>query len=186
MTMTVRWRRTQRANWSSGWREKILAVASSQAISTTTHRRPQVGAEAGGIQATSSVKTRAECSTLLIERRRSGENVAATEVETVLCAHPAVKQIAVLAVPDEKTGEEILACIVPAPDRTVNDKLALSIFDYCNEQLAYYKAPGWVLFLDRMPVTPTQKVSKTQIFASGEDPRALPGVIDLRAMKKRR
>ena len=118
--------------------------------------------------------------------RRSGENVAATEVETVLCAHPAVKQIAVLAVPDEKTGEEILACIVPAPDRTVNDKLALSIFDYCNEQLAYYKAPGWVLFLDRMPVTPTQKVSKTQIFASGEDPRALPGVIDLRAMKKRK
>jgi acyl-CoA synthetase (AMP-forming)/AMP-acid ligase II len=118
--------------------------------------------------------------------RRSGENIAASEVETVLCAHPAVKQIAILAVPDERTGEEILACIVPSPGSTVDAKLALSIFDYCNEQLAYYKAPGWVLFLDRMPVTPTQKVSKTQIFAPGEDPTALPGVVDLRALKTRK
>ena len=117
--------------------------------------------------------------------RRSGENIAATEVETVLCTHPAVAQIAILAVPDEKTGEEILACIVPSSNHPGDTALAFSIFDYCNEQLAYYKAPGWILFLDRMPVTATQKISKAHIFAAGEDPRTRPGVVDLRAMKRR-
>jgi len=118
--------------------------------------------------------------------RRAGENVAATEVETVLCAHPAVGQIAVLPVPDEKTGEEILACIVPSASCAADAKSARSVFDYCNEQLAYYKAPGWILFLDSMPLTATQKVSKAQIFASGQDPTRLPGAFDLRAMKRRK
>jgi acyl-CoA synthetase (AMP-forming)/AMP-acid ligase II len=118
--------------------------------------------------------------------RRSGENVAATEIETVLYAHPAVRHIAILPVPDEKTGEEILACIVPSPDRAANSELAQSIFDYCNEQLAYYKAPGWILFLDSMPVTATQKVSKAQIFAPGEDPRTFAAAVDLRSMKRRK
>jgi acyl-CoA synthetase (AMP-forming)/AMP-acid ligase II len=118
--------------------------------------------------------------------RRAGENIAATEVETVLCAHRAVGQIAILAVPDEKNGEEIFACIVPSSDYPADAALAKSIFDYCNEQLAYYKAPGWILFLDHMPVTATQKVSKSQIFAPGEDPRALLGAIDLRSMKRRK
>ena len=117
--------------------------------------------------------------------RRSGENIAATEVETVLCTHPAVGRIAVLAVPDEKTGEEIFACVVPNPGHEADAECAQSIFDFCNEQLAFYKAPGWMLFLDQMPVTATQKVSKAQIFAAGEDPRSIPGAIDLRGMKKR-
>jgi acyl-CoA synthetase (AMP-forming)/AMP-acid ligase II len=118
--------------------------------------------------------------------RRSGENVAATEIETVLYAHPAIRHIAILPVPDERTGEEILACIVPSPDRAANSELARSIFDYCNEQLAYYKAPGWILFLDSMPVTATQKVSKAQIFAPGEDPRTFAAAVDLRSMKRRK
>ena len=118
--------------------------------------------------------------------RRSGENVAAAEVEAVLNVHPAVGQIAILPVADERCGEEILACIVPSPNYPADAKLAKCIFDYCNEQLAYYKAPGWILFLDRMPVTATQKVNKTQIFAPGEDPRGRPGAIDLRSIKRRR
>jgi acyl-CoA synthetase (AMP-forming)/AMP-acid ligase II len=118
--------------------------------------------------------------------RRSGENVAATEVEAILYRHPAVEQIAILAVPDEKNGEEIFACILPSSDYFADIALAKNIFDYCSEQLAYYKAPGWILFLDRMPMTATQKVSKTQIFAPGEDPRSLSRVVDLRSMKRRR
>jgi acyl-CoA synthetase (AMP-forming)/AMP-acid ligase II len=118
--------------------------------------------------------------------RRSGENIAATEVETVLCQHPAVRQIAIMAVPDEKAGEEIFACVVPAPGHTGDLQLAQGIVDYCNQQLAYYKAPGWMLFLDRMPLTATEKINKAQIFATGLDPRTLVDVIDLRTMKKRR
>lgn len=117
--------------------------------------------------------------------RRSGENIAATEVETVLCRHPAIGQIAIMSVPDEKSGEEIFACVVPAPGQAADLRLAQSIVGYCNEHLAYYKAPGWMLFLDCMPVTATQKINKAQIFAPGIDPRTLVGAIDLRAMKKR-
>lgn len=117
--------------------------------------------------------------------RRSGENIAATEVETVLHGHHAVRQVAIMPVPDEKAGEEVFACVVPADDHQPGDRLAEDIAAYCREQLAYYKAPGWVLFLDDMPVTATQKINKAKIFEAGVDPRTLPGAIDLRAMKKR-
>ncbi|MBR0934118.1 AMP-binding protein [Bradyrhizobium jicamae] len=118
--------------------------------------------------------------------RRSGENIAATEVETVLCQHPSISQIAIVGVSDERTGEEIFACIVPTPGCKADRELAQSILDYCNEQLAYYKAPGWILFLDHLPVTATEKINKAQIFAPGLDPKTLVGAIDLRSAKKRR
>jgi crotonobetaine/carnitine-CoA ligase len=118
--------------------------------------------------------------------RRSGENIAATEVETVLRGHPAVGQIAILPVPDERTEEEIFACVMPAADHRPGLQLAQSIVDYCSDRLAYYKAPGWILFLEQMPVTATQKINKAKIFEPGTDPRTFAGAIDLRAMKKRK
>jgi acyl-CoA synthetase (AMP-forming)/AMP-acid ligase II len=117
--------------------------------------------------------------------RRSGENIAAAEVEAVLQAHEAVAQVAVLPVADELREEEVLACIVPMPGIAAGTALAEALFEHCNARLAYFKAPGWVLFLDRLPTTGTQKVQKTQIFAPGEDPRIRTGVIDLRARKRR-
>jgi acyl-CoA synthetase (AMP-forming)/AMP-acid ligase II len=117
--------------------------------------------------------------------RRSGENIAAAEIETVLSRHPAVERIAVLSVPDEKCGEEILACVIPSGGQTADEELARDIFEYCHRNLAYFKAPGWILFLEEMPMTATQKISKGQIFAAGVDPRRHAGIVDLRAMKKR-
>lgn len=117
--------------------------------------------------------------------RRAGENIAAAEIEAVLQAHDAVAQVAVVAAPDELREEEVLACIVPMPGVSPDAGLADALFEQCNARLAYFKAPGWVLFLDKLPTTGTQKVQKTQIFASGEDPRQRAGIIDLRARKKR-
>ena len=118
--------------------------------------------------------------------RRSGENIAAAEVEAALQAHEAVAQVAVLAVPDEIREEEVMACIVPmrgvTPDRALADRL----MEWCLGKLAYFKAPGWILFVPSLPTTGTQKVQKTQIFPKGEDPRARPGALDLRERKKRR
>jgi len=118
--------------------------------------------------------------------RRSGENVAAAEVEACLQAHEAVAQVAVLAVPDEVREEEVMACVVVMPGVTANRALAEQIQAWCLTRLAYFKAPGWVLFLDRLPTTGTQKVQKTQIFAKGEDPRRQAGALDVREGKKRR
>ncbi len=118
--------------------------------------------------------------------RRSGENIAAAEVEACLQAHEAVAQVAVLAVPDEVREEEVMACVVPMPGVRADRALAERLQAWCLERLAYFKAPGWVLFLDRLPTTGTQKVQKTQIFPRGEDPRRRPDAIDLREGKKRR
>jgi crotonobetaine/carnitine-CoA ligase len=117
--------------------------------------------------------------------RRSGENIAAAEIEALLQAHSAVKQVAVLAVPDETREEEVLACIV-LHDDTAREAAADALFAHCDAQLAYFKAPGWIYFTDTLPTTGTQKIQKHQIFPGGADPRTLPGMFDLRARKKRR
>src|SRR5215831_13197314 len=118
--------------------------------------------------------------------RRSGENIAAAEVEACLLTHEAVAQAAVLAVPDELREEEVMACVVPMPGVSADRDLARQLQAWCLEQLAYFKAPGWVLFIERLPTTGTQKVQKTQIFPKGEDPRRQAGALDLRETKKRR
>src|SRR5207247_393110 len=113
--------------------------------------------------------------------RRAGENIAAAEIEAVIQAHDEVAQVAVLAVPDDVREEEVMACVVPMPGVVAGAALADRIFDWCMERLAYFKAPGWLLFVASLPTTGTQKVQKTQIFPTGEDPRRRPGVLALLA-----
>jgi len=117
--------------------------------------------------------------------RRSGENIAAAEVEATLQAHDAVGQVAVIAVPDELRDEEVMACIVTMPGVAGDPATAERLVRWCLDRLAYYKVPGWVLFVDALPTTGTQKVQKAQIFPPGTDPRGQAGAIDLRSLKKR-
>jgi crotonobetaine/carnitine-CoA ligase len=118
--------------------------------------------------------------------RRSGENIAAAEVEACLQAHHAVAQVAVLAVPDDLRAEDVMACIVPMAGVDAGRALAEQLQEWCLARLAYFKAPAWILFVETLPTTGTQKVQKTQIFPRGEDPRHRPAAIDLRERKKRR
>jgi len=117
--------------------------------------------------------------------RRSGENIAAAEVEASIQAMDEVAQVAVLAVKDEIREEEVMACIVPMAGHVAGAPLADKVMTHCLAKLAYFKAPAWILFVDSLPTTGTQKVQKTQIFPAGEDPRKRPGAIDLRERKKR-
>ncbi len=118
--------------------------------------------------------------------RRSGENIAAAEVEAVLQTHPLVEQAAVLAVPDDMREEEVLACVVLRPEGRHDLAAAIrALLAHCNAELSYYKAPGWIWLTDSIPTTSTQKIQKHQIFEPGVDPRTLPGMVDLRAQKRR-
>lgn len=124
--------------------------------------------------------------------RRSGENIAAAEVEAWLQTHPNVHVAAVLAVPDELREEEVLACVVLKPSLAgatgpadIETSLR-SLFAHCRVGLAYHKLPGWIWITSQIPTTGTQKIQKHNIFAPGIDPRSLPGMHDLRAWKKRR
>jgi len=119
--------------------------------------------------------------------RRSGENISAVEVESVLNQHPAVKASAVAATPDEVRGDEVLACIVmrEGTDASQPEQTAASIVQHALAQLAYYKAPGYVAFVDALPLTPSQKIQRGQL---REMAQSLPGqahCIDTRSMKKR-
>ena len=125
--------------------------------------------------------------------RRAGENIAAAEVEGCLSAHPAVKQAAVIAVPDEIREEEVMACIVLQADAGTNtdaagpvsaDDAARILFEWCTAHMAYFKAPAWFIFMDSLPTGTSQKLQKIALFPDGVDPRTQTGVVDLRSIKK--
>ena len=118
--------------------------------------------------------------------RRAGENISAVEVEANILTHPAVAQVAVIAAPDDLREEEVMACVVLKPDVKPTPELPAEIFAWCNEKMAYYKSPGWMIFLDSLPLTPSQRLQRTRIFPAGADPRVQSGVVDLRHLKKRK
>ncbi len=117
--------------------------------------------------------------------RRSGENIAAAEVEAVLQSHEAVAQVAVIAVKDELREEEVMACVVLMDRVDESDALARELFDFTFERLAYFKPPGWMLFLDKLPTTGTQKIQKAQIFGPDLNPLESEGLRDFRSLKKK-
>jgi len=119
--------------------------------------------------------------------RRSGENISAVEVESVLNQHPAVKASAVAAAPDDLRGDEVLACIVTREPIGAEQRpqLAAALVDHTLSQIAYFKAPGYVAFVDALPLTLSQKIQRGELRKMAQ---ALPGdacCIDTRAMKKR-
>ena len=88
---------------------------------------------------------------------RGGENVYPREVEEFLYQHPAVSDVQVIGVPDEKYGEELCACIIlkPGLQPTVDDIRA-----FCIGKIAHYKVPRHIHFVDAFPMTITGKVQK--------------------------
>ncbi|MGH3469916.1 MAG: AMP-binding protein, partial [Thermocrispum sp.] len=97
--------------------------------------------------------------------RRSGENVAAEEVERALLQHDGVRLAAVIAVPDELRGEEIKALVVPTdgadlrPDELA-EQLAEQLAEHCAVKLAYFKVPRYWSVVDDLPLTASERVAK--------------------------
>ena len=118
--------------------------------------------------------------------RRAGENIAAAEVEACILEHKKVLAVACLAITDELREEEILACIVLSNKRLRLKRSAENLFNHVFDRLAYFKAPGWILFVDSLPTTGTQKILKHKIFADNEDPRKRKDIFDLRVLKMRK
>jgi len=119
--------------------------------------------------------------------RRSGENISAVEVESVLLQHPGVATVGVSAVFDEVRGEEVIACIVPRAPRSETDvtTFAQDVVEFCLQRLAYFKAPGYVALCDELPLTPTEKIQRVRLKALAKELLAGPNCVDRRALKKR-
>jgi acyl-CoA synthetase (AMP-forming)/AMP-acid ligase II len=91
-----------------------------------------------------------------------GENVSSIEVEDALFSHPAVAEVAVIGVPDEKWGETVKALVVLAPDTAATEP---ELIDHCREHLAHYKCPTTVEFRTELDRTATGKLQKFKLRA---------------------
>ena len=91
---------------------------------------------------------------------RGGFNVYPKDVEEVLAAHPAVKECAVVGFPDPVMGEEVCAYIVKKEDTEVT---SAELIAHCRSQLAKYKTPKRVEFLESLPKTSIGKVQKKEL-----------------------
>ena len=97
---------------------------------------------------------------------RGGYNVYPREVEEVLYEHPAVREAAVVGVPHDELGEEIGAAVALKDGESVE---AEELRDYVKEQLAAYKYPRRIWFVDELPKGPTGKILKREISAPDTD-----------------
>jgi len=91
-----------------------------------------------------------------------GENVSSIEVEDCLFSHPAVAEVAVIGVPDEKWGETVKALVVLAPEASATEA---ELIEHSRERLAHYKCPTSVDFRDELARTATGKLQKFKLRA---------------------
>jgi len=91
---------------------------------------------------------------------RGGENIYPKELEDVLYTHPKILEVAVVGVPDKKYGEEVTACIVPHEGTGLTTE---EVVGFCKQNMASYKVPRYVRFMDYIPKNVIGKVSKKEL-----------------------
>lgn len=101
----------------------------------------------------------------ILDRKRDmiisgGENIFPREVEEVLYQHPAVKEAAVIGVPDPYWVEKVHAVVVLREGMDVDSK---ELIDFCKQRIARYKAPKSIEFVDSLPKTPSGKIMKREL-----------------------
>jgi len=101
----------------------------------------------------------------LVDRKKdminaAGYKVWPREVEDVLYGHPAVREAAVIGVPDEYRGETVKAVVSLKPGTTAT---AAEIIEYCRANMAAYKYPRTVEFIDELPKTATGKILRREL-----------------------
>ena len=88
---------------------------------------------------------------------RGGANVYPREIEEFLYQHPAIQDVQVIGVPDDRYGEQVMACVILKPGASATEE---ELREFCQEQIAYFKIPRYWQFVDSYPMTITGKVQK--------------------------
>jgi acyl-CoA synthetase (AMP-forming)/AMP-acid ligase II len=94
---------------------------------------------------------------------RAGENIAPEELENVIREHPKVEDVAVIGVPDETWGEEPRAVVILKKGVAKSKVMEDEIMEYCRQNLASFKRPRTVVFVDDLPRNPMGKLIKREI-----------------------
>lgn len=117
--------------------------------------------------------------------RRSGENIAAAEVEQVALSHPQVEQVVAVAAPDELRDEEVFLFVRLKAGGLADEATARGIFAWCFERLAYFKTPGWIHFFQEVPTTGSNKIARAALLAGENRGEYMSKAFDLRHLKKK-
>ncbi|UYG09360.1 AMP-binding protein [Halomonas sp. M4R1S46] len=88
---------------------------------------------------------------------RGGENIYPREIEDFLYTHPAISDVQVIGVPDEKYGEEVMAWVKLSEGESLDEE---GLKAFCQGKIAHYKVPRYVKFVDAFPMTVTGKIQK--------------------------
>jgi fatty-acyl-CoA synthase len=97
---------------------------------------------------------------------RGGENIYPREIEEFLYRHPAIQDVQVVGVPDAKYGEELCAWVIVKPGQTPDEE---AVRAFCKGQIAHYKVPRYIRFVDAFPMTVTGKIQKFKIREAMKD-----------------
>lgn len=103
--------------------------------------------------------------------RRSGENIAAREVESVLLELPEIQDAAVIGVKDPDRGEEVKALVVLAPGYDLDSVPPERILAHAATRLARFKLPRYLAYRDSFPRTPSMKIRKGELRSESDDLR---------------
>ena len=91
---------------------------------------------------------------------RGGENIYPREIEDYLFTHPKIAEVAVIGVPSEYYGEEVMAWIQLHEGQTATED---EIRDYCKDKIAHFKIPEYIRFTEEFPMTVTGKIQKFKL-----------------------
>jgi fatty-acyl-CoA synthase len=95
---------------------------------------------------------------------RGGENIYPREIEEFLYTHPKVRDVQVVGVPDEKYGEEVLACVILQEGSEATED---ELIEFVKDGMSRYKKPRYVMFMDSFPMTASGKIQKYKLREMG-------------------
>ncbi len=143
-------------------------VISGPVVMKGYHKRPEQTAETlrGGWLHTGDIGFLDEDGYLFITDRKKdmiikgGENIYPSEIENILVKHPGVAEAAVIGIPDEKYGEEVVAYVVKHPDTELSED---DVISHCKNNYSKFKCPKQVKFIDILPKSLVGKVLKKEL-----------------------
>ena len=91
---------------------------------------------------------------------RGGENISPKEVEDFIGTMPGVKDVAVVACPSKKYGEQPVAFIIPSDGVRLTEK---DVMDFCKDRISWFKIPKYISLVDAFPLTASQKIQKFKL-----------------------